>query len=82
MDRTLDPTFSKSERSHDIINEKFNILTNQIDKKIFLKNKIKKYGKGTFKNLDITVILLVKHLHNVLNENFNNKDLNKIIIVV
>ena len=36
MDRTLDPTFSKSERSHDIINEKFNILTNQIDKK---KNK-------------------------------------------
>ena len=76
MEPTVDPTFAKSESSYNIINEKFKILTNQIDKKIFLKNKIKKYGKGTFKNLDITVILLVKHLHNVLNEKFNNKDLN------
>ena len=81
MDFTLDPTFTKSERSHDIINENFNILTNQMDKKYISKKK-KGDGKGTFKKLDFTVILLVKHLHNVLNENFNNKDLNKIIIVV
>ena len=81
MDFTLDPTFTKSERSHDIINENFNILTNQMDKKYISKKK-KRDGKGTFKKLDFTVILLVKHLHNVLNENFNNKDLNKIIIVV
>ena len=67
MDFTLDPTFTKSERSHDIINEKLNILTSQI---------VKKDGKGTFKKFDITIILLVKHLHNVLNEKFNNKDLN------
>ena len=63
----MDPTFTKSERSHDIINEKLNILTSQI---------VKKDGKGTFKKFDITIILLVKHLHNVLNEKFNNKDLN------
>ena len=63
----MDPTFTKSERSHDIINEKLNILTSQI---------VKKDGKGTFKKFDITIILLVKHLHNVLNEKFNHKDLN------
>ena len=63
----MDPTFTKSKRSHDIINEKFNILTNQI---------VKKEGKGAFKKFDITIIILVKHLHNVLNEKFNNKDLN------
>ena len=74
MEPTLDPTFAKSERSHNIINEKFKILTNQIDKKIFLRKKKKKDWKGTFKNLDTTVILLVKHLHIVLNEKFNNKD--------
>ena len=44
MDFTLDPTFTKSERSHDIINENFNILTNQMDKKYISKKKKKKKG--------------------------------------
>ena len=39
MEPTLDSTFAKSEKSQNIINEKFKILTNQIYKKIFLRKK-------------------------------------------